>query len=370
MTKPEEQTQIAKFKLGVVSFYAGMGKSRIQGYVNAIKSINPTMKLASYVVMSEYRGSAAATDADYTMIGDLERNGWWAKDAATGNKVQWTTQYSTYQTNVTGWTRTDANGRRFPQYKAKFDTDNIFGGVTGLDYVYIDQVNETPSVAADYMLAGNIQASTDPTVSAAHRKGHQDYFTSLRSMNPGIKVMANAATLAPAEYINQLDGAFMECQMGKSWSLETWSGWDNMMARYRTEMAQTKAPHDVIFQACGPTADPTLMRYGLASAMLLDGYYAFTVTGQMSPPWFDEYSAKIGTPAEAPPAAATASGIWMRKYTNGVVLVNPSKTTALTIDIGTGYKHLTGTQDPNVNNGLAARTITLQPRTGMLMVKQ
>jgi hypothetical protein len=94
------------------------------------------------------------------------------------------------------------------------------------------------------------------------------------------------------------------------------------------------------------------------------------VNNQPAPPWFDEYDARIGTPSEAPPSAATASGIWMRRYTNGIVLVNPSKTTALSIDIGTGYKHLLGTQDPVVNNGLAQRVITLQPRTGLLMVKQ
>jgi hypothetical protein len=135
-------------------------------------------------------------------------------------------------------------------------------------------------------------------------------------------------------------------------------------------MAQTKAPHDVVFQACNATADPHFMRYGLASTMLHDGYFAFTVNNVVTPPWFDEYAAHIGTPSEAAPTAPTASGIWVRHYTNGIVLVNPSKTTALSIDIGPGYKHLSGTQDPATNNGLAERTITLQPRSGMLMVKQ
>jgi hypothetical protein len=141
------------------------------------------------------------------------------------------------------------------------------------------------------------------------------------------------------------------------------------MERYRAEMAQTKAPHDVVFQVCGATADPALARYGLASAMLDDGYFAYTLNADPAPPWFDEYGAQLGTPAEAPPTAATASGIWVRRYTNGIVLVNPSKTTALTIDIGDGYKHLSGAQDPTVNTGLPERVITLQPRSGMLMVK-
>ena len=52
------------------------------------------------------------------------------------------------------------------------------------------------------------------------------------------------------------------------------------------------------------------------------------------------------------------------------MLVNPSRTTAASHDIGAGYRHLSGTQDPAVNDGLPARWVTLQPRTGVLMVKE
>ena len=60
----------------------------------------------------------------------------------------------------------------------------------------------------------------------------------------------------------------------------------------------------------------------------------------------------------------------MRKYTNGLVLVNPSKTYTRSIYIGSGYKRLKGTQDPYVNNGAAQSTVTLGPRQGLLMVRR
>jgi hypothetical protein len=284
--------------------------------------------------------------------------------------VQWTSAYSTYLTNPTAYTRADASGRRWPQFKAKFDTDHIFGGVSGLNYIYVDMVNDGPWASADYMLKGYNQAINDPTLGTYYRRGMVDYFSSLRAQNPGKMILPNAGSLATPEFNQQVEGAFMECIIGKSWSVETWAGWGKAMERYRAEMAQTRAPHDVVFQTCGPTADPKTMRYGLASSLLHDGYFAYTVNGVAAPPWFDEYSAPIGTPLEAPPTAPQASGIWARRYSNGIVLVNPSKTTALSIDIGTGYKHLKGTQDPAVNNGLAERMITLQPRTGMLMIRQ
>jgi hypothetical protein len=111
------------------------------------------------------------------------------------------------------------------------------------------------------------------------------------------------------------------------------------------------------------------MRYGLASALLENGYFAFTVNNVIAPPWFDEYDAPLGSAVDAPPTAPTASGIWMRRYSNGVVLVNPTNVTA-SIDLGNGYKHLKGTQDPVINNGLAERVVSLPPRSGLLMVKQ
>jgi hypothetical protein len=370
MARVDEQQLAARFKLTLVSFYAGMTKTRIQGYVNNIRALNPSIKLGSYVVMSEYRDNALTTDTDYALITALNNNGWWARDALTGNKVAWTGLFGTYITNTTAYTRPDASGKRWPEFKAKFDTDHIFGGVTGLDYIYIDQVNEGPLAAADYLGTGTNQATTDPVASQAYRAGNQAYFNALRALNPDKKLLPNAASLSSPEYKNQVEGAFMECMIGKSWSIETWAGWGKVMERYRTEMAETKAPHDVVFHACGATADPKTARYGLASTMLHDGYFAYTVTGQAAPPWFDEYNAQMGTPVDAPPTAATASGIWMRRYTNGVVLVNPSKTTALSIDIGDGYKHLSGTQDPTINNGLAERVVTLQPRTGLLMLKR
>jgi hypothetical protein len=369
MSTTAEQQLAARFKFTIVGFYAGMTKTRIQGYVNNIRALNPSIKLASYLVMSEYRDNALTTDTDYALITALNNNGWWARDAVTGAKVAWTSQFSTYITNPTSYTKADASGKRWPDFKAKFDTDNIFGGVTGLDYFYVDQFNEGPLAAGDYLLNGTNQSTTDPVASQAYRAGNMSYVNALRSLNAGKMVIANAASTSSAEYKYQLEGAWMECQIGKSWSYETWAGWGRAWDRYRTEMAETKAPHDVVWSTCGTTADPKLARYGLASAMLHDGYSAFTVANVAEPPWFDEYDAKIGTPSEAPPTAATTSGIWMRRYTNGLVLVNPSATTTLSINVGAGYKRMLGTQDPTVNNGAVESVVTLPPRSGLLMLK-
>jgi lysophospholipase L1-like esterase len=59
----------------------------------------------------------------------------------------------------------------------------------------------------------------------------------------------------------------------------------------------------------------------------------------------------------------------MRRYSNGLVLVNPSKSAGATISVGTGYQRLAGTQDVTTNNGQAVNSVTLGPRQGLLLVK-
>jgi len=60
--------------------------------------------------------------------------------------------------------------------------------------------------------------------------------------------------------------------------------------------------------------------------LLENGWYAYTAAGHKTF-WADEYSAPLGTAAEAPPTAPTTSGIWLRRYTGGMVLVNRTKCT-------------------------------------------
>ncbi len=347
-----------------------MGAERLQSVVSGIKALNPNIKLSQYVMLGERR-DASVGSPDYALWQSINTNKWWLLDAS-GNRTQWTTAYSAYQTNVTAWAPKDSSGRTWAQVKAKYDTDTLLSNMKGLDYVYLDAMAD-PAVSADWKRIGTNQSNTDPVIISEFRKGYMAYANELRRLNPTLKVIGNNSTKAmeSAEYKGQLEGSYRECLIGKSWSLETWSTWEAMMASYRTALANTKAPKDVIFGACSTGDNPALYRYGLASSLLDDGYFSFsTDTLYRNMPWYDESDAPLGTPAETPPTAPSASGIWTRKYTNGLVLVNPSKTTSASINVGPGYKHLKGTIDPAVNNGLAVSSVTLQPRSGLILIRQ
>jgi hypothetical protein len=51
------------------------------------------------------------------------------------------------------------------------------------------------------------------------------------------------------------------------------------------------------------------------------------------------------------------------------VLVNPTGS-RLSVDVGPGYRHITGDKDPATNDGTPVRVVALPPRSGLLLVRQ
>lgn len=345
--------------------------STAQSWINEVRKLNPTIVMGGYTNAVEADASPEGSRSTYTIDKTVVANDWWLH-TASDQKVQWTTAFDTYVLNLTRWGARDASGKRLTEWLGDYVAGQI-GGLKGLDYVFQDNVWYTPrpyTQYADFMRNGTNQYAMSADIQAAWRLGTTDYMTRLRSKVPGIKVFANADNdLNYAEYKGKYDGALMECAFGKSWSFYERLGWARMMAEYRTLLTNTISKKDAIMQGCAAVLDLTKLRFGLASAMLENGWYTYKVTNEALPTWADEYGANIGTPSEAPPTGPTASGIWMRKYSNGIVLVNPGATTA-SVNIGAGYKRLQGTQDPATNNGLPASTVTLEPNRGLLLVKQ
>ena len=376
-TAVELRPLLARYQMVILGMTAWKtrGGNPAQEHVTAIKALNPSIKIAPYLKLTDFWDPAYTYDPAYTFWQSVNANDWWLRNAS-GSRIGAQTGY--YHINSTAWTRQDANGDRFPQARAKWETANLLSKMKGIDYGYIDGVVPNPLIDADYMGIGTTQSRTDPTIIAAFRKGFVDYTNKLRELNPGLKLLPSSLDLSVPEYKGRFEGQYRECLMGKSWSHETRLGWAGMMQDYRASLANTKAPKTVVLGACtekgtDPATYPAHYRYGLASTLLEDGYFSWADTanqGYQGLHWFDESGAPLGTAAEAPPTAPTASGIWLRRYTNGVVLVNPSKTTAASIDVGPGYKHIQGAIDPVVNNGQPARIVTLQPRSGLVLLKQ
>lgn len=367
---PEYQKQLAKLDLVILGFYKGWrpGDGMAQVVRNLKQLSGGKVLVGQYTLMNESYDdpkNKSALDVQ-TKLNDMN---WWARKA-DGSKVQWTAIYRTWDINFTATSKPDAEGRRYPEWLTERD-DRTFFRAAPFDIWYCDNVFWKPRVTADWDGDGHDDKPDAPAVASAYRAGHQAEWQHIRKIHPGLPIMGNTdGDLSQAEYKGQLQGAFLEGLMGLSWSIEKWAGWDAAMKRYRAVMANTCAPHWVGFNAQGKPTDYPFFRYAYASCLLDDGYFCFTdrANEYSSVVWFDEFDFKLGPATTPPPGAAWQNGVWRRDFANGIALVNPTKEPA-TITLEPGFRRLRGQQAPDVNNGDAVTSLTLNPKDGIILRK-
>jgi len=371
------QKALARMDVVILGFYRGWQPDgyaptttlAMRKVVRALKALNPKILVGQYTVLSEAHDDPDDA-ADRDERDKLYASKWWLLDAA-GRKVQWTPQYRAWEVNLTAWSQADPDGRRWPQWLAERTYAVFFRDIPEFDIVFLDGVG-APRVTADWNLDRKNDDRNNPAILAAHYAGHVAEWNRLRELAPGQLLIGNTDNdLANAQWRGRLDGAFLEAQMGPGWSLEARAGWAKMMERYRAVLQNTRPPKIVGFNVQGSPTDYRFFRYAYASCLLDDGYFSFTDQSReySSVPWFDEYDHKLGRAFSGPPAGPWSQGIWRRDFQNGVVLVNPT-TSAKTVDLEPGLRRLAGNQDPKANNGSVVSQVALEPKDGIVLLRQ
>ncbi|MBC7512852.1 MAG: hypothetical protein H7234_00260 [Herminiimonas sp.] len=371
---PDYQARLARLDVVILGFYRGWGArdagQSMRRVVQTLKRLNPTLLVGQYTVLNE-----AANDVNNTAENDkrekLNAAGWWLRDA-DHRQVQWTSDYGAWDINITDWARPDAGGRRYPQWLAERDYRVFFAPVPEFDIWYVDNVMAHPRIAAaDWAGAGGNQAGESDAVQQAFRLGQLHHWQAAQRLAPGLLLIGNPDNdLSYPEYRGRLQGAFLETLMGARWSLYTRAGWRGMMQRYLAVSANLDAPGLVGFNVSGGHDDYRLLRFALASCLMGDGYFSYTDTrrGYSGVTWFDEYDHKLGRPLEPPQTKPWQDGIYRRRFSNGMVLVNPGLLRRR-VTIEAGYRHLRGKQAPFINDGSAATMISLPASDGVLLLK-
>lgn len=136
----------------------------------------------------------------------------------------------------------------------------------------------------------------------------------------------------------------------------------------------------------GSALEYQLMRYGLCTTLLDDGYFAPGVSGTYDWSklrWYDEYGddsltqvnvkrGYLGTPLSTRPTSATWAqgpmGVWSRQFTNGIAIVNPRGNGSQTVTLPKSYQLLTGTQQPTVNTGAVVSSLTIPDGDGRILI--
>ncbi len=364
-----EQTLLARFDLAMLGLYAGWSQNGlgIQAAAQALKTIKPSILVGNYSILNE---------AYYNTYPDgrttkLNAANWWLRDAA-GNMVQWSSAYGAWDINITTWAAPDANGQRYPQWAADWFDSQYFAGSSVFDFWYFDNVMSQPrDPAANWKLNGANQNSTDADVGSAFRAGEAAEWAEARKLEPNMLLLGNVdSDLSSVEYKGQLNLALLECLTGQSWSLETWGGWTQMMSRYLGVVANLAPPKVAVFSACGGATDYALFRYSLASALMGDGYFAYSNNGNYrSASWYDEYNVNLGAALQPAVTAAWQNGVYRRDFQNGIVLVNPRGNSRQTVRLGGTFHKILGTQDPRTNNGQAVTSVTLNAADGLVLTR-
>jgi len=201
-------------------------------------------------------------------------------------------------------------------------------------------------------------------------------------------------------YLNLLNGRMLEAFLSN-----TDTSWLETMRAAVLEDQASINPRVAMFDAHGTENGFDHLRYTLASALMLNSYFAMhdVKTWFSSDPlqvswWYDEYSVDLKTGQAV--QSLNAKGylgspltdaynvdnkeemlktlllnndpraefnVWRRDFQNGIVLVNPSGSTK-TIDLHGSYRKILGVKDPKFNDGSTVTEITLLPRSGIILL--
>jgi len=374
---PAYQAALAKLDVMILKTYPG--RASWNPSIQAIRKINPNALVFIYVNSNELGepsalGGGTAWDAYRSKLNSMK---WWLYTSeGSGSRVK--SQFPNYYIiNNTPATKRDSSGYTSSEWIGRFFVDNYYKPNSQIDGFFTDNTFWRPNVDGDWNRDGKIESQSDPATATRLRQGYASYYSTVRKLMPGKFQIGNIGSLGEAgavfpEYQNMLNGGVIEGVIGKSWSIEGYSGWQTMMGRYRKVMASVVAPKLVIFNQWGDPKDYRAARYGITSTLMDDGYHSFTDTkkGFTGVVWFDEYNAKLGMPASKPPTQAWQSGVYRRDFEGGIALVNPKGNGAKTVTLEGDFIALKGTQDPAVNNGQTLRKVTLQDRDGIILMRK
>jgi hypothetical protein len=375
---PAVQRQLARGSIALISVWPGWDGgvgTTLEQVIKNVKAINPNTLVFDYVVNNEISTNRTAYAAFTELYQKLDSSQWFLYSNGGCCDVRASAWAGAWAVNNTLMSSADGNGDHWVEWFAKWAYNKYAVPSPSLDGFYLDNVFWRPRVDGDYNRDGGTDSAGNAQVQSWLRQGLARHFTTLNTLMPGKFQMGNIGdwgdqNAVVPELQGRLNGGFIEAAIGEPWSVEEWGGWQAMMAWYRKSMSHLGEPKLGIFAQIGNPSDYQAFRYGLASCLLDDGYFTFNGSNHYGDaPAFDEYNAKLGNAVGGPSTSAWQNGVYRRDFENGIALVNPKGNGAKTITLEADFKRLSGSQAPSVNNGQTVRTLTLQDRDGIILLR-
>ncbi|MFH0815175.1 MAG: putative glycoside hydrolase [Candidatus Falkowbacteria bacterium] len=329
--------------------------------LNLIKQYNPNIKLLAYLASADIRGDAGGLSGSlrqklFNQIG----NNWWLRDVG-GNKIEWwpgnplVNVYSAQD----NWSAT----------LSQFLKDDLMASGYW-DGVFLDNVwSDVSFLQGKFSVDIDNDGVADDSLKL-NQKWQEGMIKLLQNVRSKIGSDKLLVTNGGEFYHDSVSGVLYEHFPDK--------GWRDTMKKYSFIIDNGQYPGIGILNMnvdnTGNKNDFQKMRFGLASAMLDDGYYSFDNGDQTHHEiwWYDEYDAYLGPAVggakEVFGKADFRDGVWRRDFENGLVIANSSGSTQQ-IMLDGEYEKIHGTQDPDTNDGSFVEDVELAPRDGLVLLR-
>lgn len=376
------QAQLAKLNFSILGYWVGWEKSHggmtMEQVVRNIHAINPQSKVFLYENSMEASSGHATQMAVFDKVDQMK---WWAYARGSGGEPLLSpygarTGQENNLVNTTLFTPRDSSGYQYWEWHARWVVQQYYKPNPSIAGFFEDNVYWRPRVDVDWNRDGVTDLKTSPEAGRWLREGYRKRFELLRQLMPGKLLIGNVAdwgakAAVVPELQGVLNGGLMEGLLGASYSPEKWGSWTEMMRWYRKTMAAIGEPKLVAFHQMGSQTDYQALRYGLASCLMDDAYFAFNdaAAGYGSVAWFDEYNAKLGQAVAPPSTAPWQNGVYRRNFENGIALVNPRGNGPVEVVLEEDFKRIAGKQAPTVNNGQLTRKVKLNDRDGIILLR-
>lgn len=334
--------------------------------IKAIRAMNPNIKIIAYVSAGEMAEARAR--------GDQASPGYKLSQAApeelfmhshTGSRLTWWPGANLMNATDAG---AAVNGKRWADVLPQFVHDEMMS--TGLwDGVFLDASysDVTSFYGNDIDPDGDGKANTAASVNAAWRAGMTRLLKNMRTaVGPNGLILVNSSVI----YSPQVNGILIE-------NFPRY-GWASHQALFQDAITKNVRPSITAYNTNtndqDTPADYQLMRFGLTSALLGDGFYSFDAGpgGHAQAWWYDEYEVALGKPTRAAQrlvgsGSGVTAGVWSRQFENGLVIVN-SDSVARHVTLPGTYETLRGTQDKKTNSGSIVRAIDVPAQDGIILL--
>lgn len=365
------------------------------GVVGKLLSYNNTTKTVTCEVASS---GPTTQDTSRNGIGiardrGLERfekaceiNAWTRRLGTTFRRQKWTSSFGSWDINNTLFAPTDSNGNTFAEALAHLAQNEYqWASIPGLKAFFQDNVQ---SIRADTDGNGdNGDWNRDgfsedrSTMQASHRAGIAKYALKHKSYDANRIIIANADNdLSGSGWSGAYDAAIFEFafQQSNTTLISRLVQHDHLVgSKIMVYCAQSRVANG----GTGLGTDYNMMRRHFARSLVL-GYdcYAFCGDdeGYVLSRRHDEMDAPLGTPVGVAVTAANggaAGRLWVREYSNGLVVFNGSSSSdTLNVASYGNFRKLSASDigrtplDSTFNNGTAVTSLALAGASGGALI--